>query len=197
MDKNERRMEGAPAMTTDLWSMFITFAKIGAFTLGGGYAMVPIMEKEIVDRKGWLTREEFMDILIVAQSTPGLFAINMASHIGNKARGVLGGVIGSLGVALPSIIAILLIAMFFQALKENVYIEKVFMGVRPAVVALIAAPCFSMARTAKISIYNIWIPIVACLLITAFGVSPIWIILVAGLAGFVWGKVKTNDHTKS
>ncbi len=184
-------------MTTDLWGMFITFAKIGAFTLGGGYAMVPIMEKEIVDRKGWLTREEFMDILIVAQSTPGLFAINMASHIGNKARGVLGGVIGSLGVALPSIIAILLIAMFFQAFKENVYIEKIFMGVRPAVVALIAAPCFSMARTAKISIYNIWIPIVACLLITAFGVSPIWIILVAGLAGFVWGKVKTNDHTKS
>ena len=197
MDKNERRMEGAPAMTTDLWSMFITFAKIGAFTLGGGYAMVPIMEKEIVDRKGWLTREEFMDILIVAQSTPGLFAINMASHIGNKARGVLGGVIGSLGVALPSIIAILLIAMFFQAFKENVYIEKIFMGVRPAVVALIAAPCISMARTAKISIYNIWIPIVACLLITVFGVSPIWIILVAGLAGFVWGKVKTNDHTKS
>jgi chromate transporter len=197
MDKNERRMEGAPAMATDLWSLFITFAKIGAFTLRGGYAMVPIMEKEIVDRKGWLTREEFMDILIVAQSTPGLFAINMASHIGNKARGVLGGVIGSLGVALPSIIAILLIAMFFQAFKENVYIEKIFMGVRPAVVALIAAPCFSMARTAKISIYNIWIPIVACLLITAFGVSPIWIILAAGLAGFVWGKVKTNDHTKS
>ena len=177
-------------MNTNLLSMFFTFAKIGAFTLGGGYAMVPIMEKEIVDRKGWLTREEFMDILIVAQSTPGLFAINMASHIGNKARGVLGGVIGSLGVALPSIVVILLIAMFFRTFKDNVYIEKIFMGIRPAVVALIAAPCFSMARTAKISIYNLWIPVVACILITAFGVSPIWIILVAGLAGYVWGLIR-------
>ena len=177
-------------MNTSLLSMFLTFAKIGAFTLGGGYAMVPIMEKEIVDRKGWLTREEFMDILIVAQSTPGLFAINMASHIGNKARGALGGVVGSLGVALPSIVVILLIAMFFRTFKDNIYIEKIFMGIRPAVVALIAAPCFSMARTAKISIYNLWIPIVACILITAFGVSPIWIILVAGLAGYVWGLIR-------
>ena len=177
-------------MSSSLLDMFLTFAKIGAFTLGGGYAMVPIMEKEIVDRKGWLTREEFMDILIVAQSTPGLFAINMASHIGNKARGALGGVVGSLGVALPSIVVILLIAMFFRTFKDNIYIEKIFMGIRPAVVALIAAPCFSMARTAKISIYNLWIPIVACILITAFGVSPIWIILVAGLAGYVWGLIR-------
>ena len=180
-------------MNSELIKMFFTFAKIGAFTLGGGYAMVPIMEKEIVDRKQWLTREEFMDILIVAQSTPGLFAINMASHIGNKARGVMGGIIGSLGVALPSIVSILFIAMFFRAFKENVYIEKIFMGVRPAVVALIAAPCFSMARTAKITLYNLWIPIVACILITAFDVSPIWIILVAGLAGFVWGRIRGEE----
>jgi chromate transporter len=117
--------------------------------------MVPIMEKEIVDRKQWLTREEFMDILIVAQSTPGLFAINMASHIGNKARGVVGGIIGSLGVALPSILAILLIAMFFRAFQDNIYIERIFMGVRPAVVALIAAPCFSMARSAHITLSNL------------------------------------------
>lgn len=185
-------MGGTAGMNSELIKMFFTFAKIGAFTLGGGYAMVPIMEKEIVDRKQWLNREEFMDILIVAQSTPGLFAINMASHIGNKARGVLGGIIGSLGVALPSIVVILLIAMFFQAFKDNIYIEKIFMGIRPAVVALIAAPCFSMARTAKITLYNVWIPIVACVLITAFSISPIWIILVAGLAGFVWGKVKRS-----
>jgi chromate transporter len=183
-------MGGEERMNTSLLGMFLTFAKIGAFTLGGGYAMVPIMEKEIVDRKQWLTREEYMDILIVAQSTPGLFAINMASHIGNKARGVMGGVIGSLGVALPSIVVILLIAMFFRTFKDNIYVEKVFMGIRPAVVALIAAPCFSMARTAKITLYNVWIPIVACILITAFGVSPIWIILVAGVAGYIWGRFR-------
>lgn len=173
--------------------MFWTFAKIGAFTLGGGYAMVPIMEKEVVDKHGWLSRDEFMDILIVAQSTPGLFAINIASHIGNKSRGVWGGIVGTLGVATPSIIAILLIAMFFQAFKDNIYIEKIFMGVRPAVVALIAAPCFSMARTANINLSNIWIPVVACLLIFLFDVSPIWIIIVAGLAGFILGRVKAHS----
>lgn len=170
--------------------MFWTFAKIGAFTLGGGYAMVPIMEKEIVAQHKWLSNEEFMDILIVAQSTPGLFAINMASHIGYKARGIIGGIVCTMGVALPSIIAILLIAMFFRSFKDNIYVEKIFMGIRPAVVALIAAPCFTMAKTAKINRHNAWIPIVSCLLITAFGVSPIWIILIAGVAGFLYGRMK-------
>ena len=173
--------------------MFGVFAKIGAFTLGGGYAMVPIMEKEVVDKHGWLTRDEFMDILIVAQSTPGLFAINIASHIGNKTRGLWGGIVGTLGVATPSIVALLLIAMFFQAFKENIYVEKIFMGIRPAVVALIAAPCFSMARTANINLHNIWIPVVACLLISLFDVSPIWIIIVAGLAGFIIGRVRAHN----
>lgn len=180
----------------NLWTMFFTFTKIGAFTLGGGYAMVPLMEKEIVDKYGWLTREEFMDILAVAQSTPGLFAINMASHIGNKSKGLWGGIVGAMGVAWPSIVSILLIAIFFQSFKDNIYVEKVFMGVRPAVVALIAAPCFSMARAAKLTLRNLWIPVVSCLLIAAFDVSPIWVILVAGLAGFVWGKI-VNHKTKN
>lgn len=152
--------------------------------------MVPVMQKEIVDKKGWLASDEFMDILAVSQATPGLFAMNMASHIGYKLKGTLGGIVGALAVALPSIIAILLIAMFFQAFKDNIYVEKIFMGVRPAVVALIAAPCFSMARTAKINRYNIWIPVVAALLICAFGVSPIWVILAAGIGGFIYGRIK-------
>ena len=170
--------------------LFTTFAKIGSFTLGGGYAMVPVMQKEIVEKKGWLARAEFMDILAVSQAPPGLFAMNMASHIGYKLNGALGGIVGALAVALPSIIAILLIAMFFQAFKDNIYVEKIFMGIRPAVVALIAAPCFSMARTAKINRYNIWIPVVAALLICAFGVSPIWVILAAGIGGFIYGRIK-------
>ena len=152
--------------------------------------MVPVMQKEIVEKKGWLASDEFMDILAVSQATPGLFAMNMASHIGYKLKGTLGGIVGALAVALPSIIAILLIAMFFQAFKDNIYVEKIFMGIRPAVVALIAAPCFSMARAAKINRYNIWIPVVAALLICAFGVSPIWVILAAGIGGFIYGRIK-------
>lgn len=170
--------------------IFLTFAKIGSFTLGGGYAMVQTMEKEVVDRKHWLDKEEFMDTLVVAQSTPGLFAIDMASHIGMKLKGVKGGIVGALATALPSIVAILLIAIFFQTFKDNVYVEKVFMGVRPCVVALILAPCFGMAKRAKLTKFNWWIPIVAALLIVAFGISPIWCILAAGIGGFIWGKMK-------
>lgn len=172
--------------------MFISFSKIGGFTLGGGYAMVPLMEKEVVDNKQWLDKEEFMDILVVAQSTPGLFAIDMASHIGYKLCGIKGGIVGALSVAAPSIVAILLIAMFFHAFNDNIYIEKIFRGIRPAVVALIAAPCFSMARTAKINRRNIWIPVVSALLISAFGVSPIYIILVAGVGGYIYGRLKSG-----
>lgn len=150
--------------------------------------MVPLLEKEIVEKGQWLSNEEFMDILAVAQASPGIFAINMASHIGNKLHGVKGGVICSIGAALPSMLIILLIAMFFQAFKGNIYIEKIFRGIRPAVVALIASPCINMARTAKLNRTTIWVPIATCLLIAAFGVSPIWIILIAATAGFLYSK---------
>lgn len=173
-----------------LLKFFITCNKIGAFTLGGGYAMIPIMEQEFVDKNKWMEREEFMDIMVVAQTTPGIFSIDMASHIGYKLRGVWGGIVGALGIALPSIIAILLIAMFFHTFRDNVYVAKFFRGVRPAVVALIAAPCFKMAQTAHINRYNWWIPVVCCLLIACLGVSPIWIIIIAGLAGWLYGKYK-------
>lgn len=177
--------------------LFLTFAKIGSFTLGGGYAMVQMMEREVVDNKHWLEKEEFMDTLIVAQSTPGLFAIDMASHIGYKLRGVKGGIVGALATALPSIIAILLIAMFFQAFKGNIYVEKIFMGVRPCVVALILVPCFSMAKKAKLNKYNCWIPIVCALLISALGVSPIICILAAGIGGYLWGRLKRTNREEA
>lgn len=170
--------------------IFLTFAKIGSFTIGGGFAMVQMMEREVVEKKHWLDHEEFMDTLVVAQSTPGLFAIDMASHIGMKLKGVTGGIVGAIATALPSIVTILLIAIFFQTFKDNLYVEKVFMGVRPCVVALILAPCFNMAKKAKLNKFNFWIPIVAAILIAAFGVSPIWCILAAGMGGFIWGKLK-------
>ena len=169
--------------------------KIGGFTLGGGYAMVPVMEKEIVDKKQWLTKEEFMDILVVAQSTPGLFAIDMASHIGYKFKGVSGGIVSALGVAGPSIIAILLIAMCLTQFLDIPWVAAAFNGIRPAVVALIASPCFSMAKQAKISFLNAWIPIVCALAIWALGVNPIYVLLAAGALGFIYGVFISDEST--
>lgn len=171
-----------------LLKFFLTCNKIDAFTLGGGYAMIPIMERDFVDKNHWMEKQEFMDIMVVAQTTPGIFAIDMASHIGYKLKGVWGGIVGAVGIALPSIIAILIIAMFFQQFKDNYWVAKFFTGVRPAVVALIAAPCFKMAKTANINRYNIWIPIVCCGLIALLGVSPIYIIIAAGVLGWLYGK---------
>ena len=172
-----------------LLKFFLTCNKIGAFTLGGGYAMIPIMERDFVDKNHWMEKQEFMDIMVVAQTTPGIFAIDMASHIGYKLKGVWGGIVGAVGIALPSIIAILIIAMFFQQFKDNYWVAKFFTGVRPAVVALIAAPCFKMAKTANINRYNI----VCCGLIALLGVSPIYIIIAAGVLGWLYGKyVKKN-----
>ena len=105
-----------------LLKFFMTCNKIGAFTLGGGYAMIPIMEREFVDKNQWMDRQEFMDIMVVAQTTPGIFAVDMASHIGYKLRGVWGGIVGAVGIALPSIIAIMIIAMFFHNIKENPWV---------------------------------------------------------------------------
>lgn len=175
-----------------LIEFFLTCNKIGAFTLGGGYAMIPIMEREFVDKHQWMDRQEFMDIMVVAQTTPGIFAIDMASHIGYKLRGVWGGIVGALGIALPSIIAIMVIAMFFQNFKDNEYVAKFFRGVRPAVVALIAAPCFKMAKTANITWRTAWISVVCAALIWLLGVSPIYIIIAAGLAGYLYGMLNSK-----
>lgn len=175
--------------------LFATFCKIGSFTLGGGYAMVPVMEREIVEKKQWLTHEEFMDILVVAQSTPGIFAVDMASHIGYSKKGIAGGIVGALGVAVPSIAIILLIALLFNTFKDNIYVEKIFMGVRPCVVALILAPCFKMAKSIKINIYNCWVPLVCAALIAGFGVNPIWCIIVAGTTGFLVGHFGKKQPT--
>ena len=150
--------------------------------------MIPLMEKELVDRHRWITSDEFMEIITLSQTMPGIFAANMATHIGWKLRGVPGAVISVLGNILVPILIILGLAAGLHYLQGNTIVEAIFKGVRPVVVALIAAPVFRMAKTAHISRYNFWIPVIAALLIWLLGVSPIWVILAAGLGGFIYGK---------
>lgn len=175
-------------MNASLPELTATFSKIGLFTIGGGYAMIPLIEHYVVERNKWVEKEEFLDLLALAQSAPGVFAVNIAIFIGYKLRGLKGAIFASLGSALPSVMCILLIAIFFRTFRENQIVEYVFRGIRPAVVALVAAPVFSVAKTAKITYTTVWIPIVAALLIVALGVSPIYIIPAALIAGFLYGK---------
>jgi len=168
--------------------VFLTFFKIGLFTLGGGYAMIPLIEKEVVDNHKWMTREELLDVIAIAQSCPGVFAINVSTFVGYKLRKTRGAVCTSLGTAMPSFIIILLIAMFFRQFQDNPVVAAMFRGIRPAVVALIAVPTFNMARNARVGWANCWIPVAGALAIWAFGVSPITIILIAGLGGWLYGR---------
>ena len=150
--------------------LFTTFFKIGIFTLGGGYAMIPLIEEEVVNRKQWVSKDEMLDLIAIAQSCPGVFAINIATFIGYKLKKTRGA-----------------IAIFFSQFKDNKVVAAIFRGIRPAVVALIAVPTFRMAQRAKIGWSNVWIPIVCALAIWALGVSPIYIILIAALAGYLYG----------
>lgn len=152
--------------------------------------MIPLIEREVVDRYRWIEKRDFVDLLAIAQSSPGVLAVNMSIFIGYKLRGVRGSVAAALGNVLPSVVIILLIALFFNKFREYEVVNNVFMGIRPAVVALIASPVFSVAKSAKIGWTNVWIPVLSALLIVAFGVSPIYIILIAGIGGYLWGRLK-------
>ena len=159
------------------WQLFYTYLKIGTFTLGGGYAMLPLIQREVVDRKGWIDEQEFLNMIALAQAAPGLIAVNSAIFIGWRIGGWKGVCGAVLGAVLPSFVIILAIAMVFREWKELPAVEAAFKGIRPAVVALIAAPLFKMAKSAKISWTTALIPVCAALLIWLGKVNPIWVII--------------------
>ena len=169
--------------------IFWSFFKVGAFTVGGGYAMIPLMQRELVDKHRWMSEEEFLDEVALSQSMPGVFAVNMASMTGYRLRKGWGAAAAIVGNILMPVIFILLLAIFFRSFRNNVYVERIFFGLRPAVVALIAAPVFTMARSARVTWSNVWIPVVSALLIWLFGVSPILVVLIAALGGLLYSKI--------
>lgn len=171
------------------FELFWIFAKIGLFTIGGGYAMVPLIEREFVDNKRWISKEDFIDLLAVAQSVPGILAINMAIFVGYRLKGIKGAVATAFGTAFPSFAIILAIALFFTNFKDNEAVIKVFKGIRPAVVALIAAPCLQMAKSARLTWRNAIIPVIATVLIWLMAVSPIYVIIAGGVGGYLYGAV--------
>lgn len=167
-----------------LWSIFYSFLKIGAFTFGGGYAMIPLIASEMIDKRGWLSKEEFINQLTIAQSVPGPIALNTAVFVGYKTRGNKGALAALLGVIIPSFCIILLIATCFTDFKDNTTVAAAFKGMRPAVVALIAAPLISMAK--GMNWWKIALALLAAAAIWQLGLSPIWFIFSGALVGIAW-----------
>lgn len=172
--------------------LFLTFCKIGAFTIGGGYAMLSVIEHEVVDRRKWVLREEFLDLVVLAQTAPGILAVNISILTGNKIAGRKGAFVSALGAVLPSFIAILLIAIFFTRFQDNEYVRKAFSAIRPAVIALIAVPVFKLSKTAGLNWKWAIVPVAVALLIWQLKVSPIYIICLAILAGIAIQYYKTR-----
>lgn len=153
--------------------------------------MIPLIEEEVVNKHRWVGKEEMLDLIAIAQSCPGVFAINISIFVGYKLRKVRGAIATALGTALPSFLIILAIAMFFHQFEDNRVVAAMFRGIRPAVVALIAVPTFNLGKRAELNRFTIWIPVVSALAIWLLGVSPIWIIIAAGVGGYIWGKLRS------
>lgn len=171
--------------------LFISFLRIGAFTFGGGWAMISLIEREVVENRKWISREEFLDLLAVAQSLPGILAVNISVAVGDKLRGMKGSTAAALGTIMPSFLIILAIAIFLtpDLIQHNPVINAIFRGMRPAVVALIVAPVITTAKASHIGWKTVWIPIVVALLIWSswpWISNPILFIILGGLAGYLW-----------
>ena len=166
--------------------LFVSFFKIGAFTIGGGYVMIPLIEKEVVERRRWIGREEFAEMLTLAQSAPGPISINSAVFVGYKTLGLGGMITAVLGTAIPSFIVILLVAMFFTDIRENPTVERIFRGIRPAVVSLIVVPVVNMLKKSGFSPFVVALAVIAALAVWQFGVSPVWVIAAAGVTGVIY-----------
>lgn len=184
------------------WQLFASFFKIGAFTFGGGWAMISIIEREIVDHHQWIERDDFLDLLAIAQSLPGILAVNIATSVGDKLNGTKGSILASLGCILPSFMIILCIAMFLtpDIIKNNHVISSIFMGIRPAVVALIVAPVLNSAKAAKIGWKTVWIPLVVALMISldlGFVSNPILYIVLGGFGGWLFWHISQKNLKKA
>lgn len=172
--------------------MFITFFKIGAFTFGGGYAMIPLIEAEVVEKNNWLTKEEFMDMIVISQTFPGALAVNTCLFIGYKIGGFVGAIVGVLGVILPSFFIIIAIAALFMRFRDNQYVDLAFKGIRAAVPMLVFTAVISLSKSVKKEWTNLFITLAALIAILFFNVHPVIVIICSGLYGIIFLRKKVD-----
>lgn len=178
-----KQTAGSPTPRKLWWELFLTFFQIGAFTIGGGYVMVPLIQEAIVDKKQWIKQEDFLDILAIAQSAPGAIAVNTAVAVGFQIGGTAGAMVATLGAVLPSFLIILVIACFFFVFRGNFFVEAFFRGVRPAVVVLLFLAAFKMGKQAIGDRAGIIIMILGLVAVAWLGIHPILAIVAAGVFG--------------
>ena len=166
-----------------LLDMFLTFAKVGVMTFGGGYAMLPILQREVVDNKGWATEEELMDYYAIGQCTPGVIAVNTATFIGQKNKGILGGIVATLGVVFPSLIIISLLAGVIEAFSHIVWVQNAFGGIRVCVCVLIANAVVKLYKKAVVDKITLVIFLIVALGSTLLDLSPVIFVVLAAVAG--------------
>ncbi|MBP3482918.1 MAG: chromate transporter [Alistipes sp.] len=177
-----------------LSSLFWSFFKIGLFTFGGGYAMIPLIEREVIDKRRWIERKDFLDLLTVAQSAPGPISLNTSVFVGYKMRGYAGATAAIAGVILPSFAIILVIAMFFADIRNNPVVDAAFKGMRPAVVALIIAPVIGLTRGMKPPMILIAAAVAGA--IWYFGIPPVPLLIAGAAAGLLYTICSTRKISK-
>lgn len=174
--------------------LFLTFAKVGACTFGGGYAMLPILQREVVEKKGWATDEELTDYYAIGQCTPGIIAVNTATFVGHKLLGPLGGVVTTLGVVFPSVVIIGVIAAFLQNFSDNEYVIHAFNGIRACVCVLILNAVLKLRKSSVIDTFTAVIFCATFLISAIFGLSPALIVLVCGVLGLGFKLIKEGKQ---
>ncbi len=167
-----------------LFQLFYSFLKIGLFTFGGGYAMIPLIEREVITNKKWIAESEFLELLTVAQSAPGPISLNTSVFVGYKMRGYAGALAAISGVVLPSFVIILLVAIFFSDIRHNPVVDAAFRAMRPAVVALIVAPVVGLAKGMRP--WLVAVSAATALAVWWLGISPVYLLIAGAAAGLLW-----------
>ena len=169
----------------ELWELFCIFLRIGAFTFGGGYAMLPLLRTELIDKRNWMTQEQVMDCYAVAQCAPGIIMVNTAVLVGYQRRGLLGGIVCALGTVVPSLVIIISISAFLQSFSEIAWVQHAFGGIRVAVLALVVTAIVSLVKAGCRDWFGWGLCIITFVLTAWLSISPIWCIIGAGLLGLV------------
>ena len=170
-------------MLHDLWQLFLVFFRTGAFTFGGGYAMLPILEREFVTERGWITSEDMLNYVAIGQSTPGLIAVNMATFIGYRRCGFWGSLVATLGIITPAIIIITIIAAFISNFSEYVYVQKALAGINVAVAVILVSAVWDLGKKSVTDMIGLALAFIAFFAVVAFDVNSIWLILFALVVG--------------